>query len=88
MASHVIEIARQEGAKFRFVCLALEDGGAIKMDAQDIGPNVTRIWGDKRSAVFSMLARTHVGPRIVRLKSLSISGSRTSVLQVWRSYGR
>lgn len=59
MASHVIEIARQEGAEFRPLRLALEDDGPIKMDAQDIGPNVTRI-----------------------------SGSRTSVLQVWRSYGR
>ena len=46
MASHVIEIARQEGTEFRSVRLALEDDGAIKMDAQDIGPNVTQIWGD------------------------------------------
>jgi hypothetical protein len=40
MASHTIEIARQEGAEFRSVHLALEDDGAIKMDAQDIGPAV------------------------------------------------
>jgi hypothetical protein len=40
MASHTIEIARQEGAEFRSVRLALEDDGAIKMDAQDIGPAV------------------------------------------------
>ena len=46
MASHVIEIARQEGAEFRSVRLTLEDDGTIKMDAQDIGPTVTRIWGD------------------------------------------
>jgi hypothetical protein len=46
MASHVIEIARQEGAEFRSVRLVLEDDGTIKMDAQDIGPTVTRIWGD------------------------------------------
>jgi hypothetical protein len=46
MASQVIEIARQEGAEFRSVRLALEDDGTIKMDAQDIGPTVTRIWGD------------------------------------------
>jgi hypothetical protein len=46
MDSHVIEIARQEGAEFRSVRLALEDDGAIKMDAQDMGPTVTRIWGD------------------------------------------
>jgi hypothetical protein len=46
MASHTIEIARQEGTEFRSVRLTLEDDGAIKIDAQDIGPNVTRIWGD------------------------------------------
>ena len=46
MSNHVIEIARQEGTEFRSVRLALEDGGAILMDAQDIGPAVTRIWDD------------------------------------------
>jgi hypothetical protein len=47
MDSHVVEIARQEGAEFRSVRLALEDDGAIKMDAQDMGPTVTQIWGDE-----------------------------------------
>ena len=46
MASQVIEIARQEGTEFRSVRLTLEDDGAIKMEAQDIGPTVTQIWGD------------------------------------------
>jgi hypothetical protein len=46
MANHVVEIARQEGAEFRSVRLSLEDDGTIKMGAQDIGPTVTRIWGD------------------------------------------
>jgi len=46
MASQTIEIARQEGTEFRSVHLILEDDGAIKLDAQDIGPTVTRIWGD------------------------------------------
>jgi hypothetical protein len=46
MANHVIEIARQEGTEFRSVRLALEKDGAIKMDTQDIGPNVNRVWGD------------------------------------------
>ena len=45
-ASNIIEIARQEGTEFRSVHLTLEDDGAIKMDAQDIGPTVTQIWGD------------------------------------------
>jgi hypothetical protein len=46
MASHMIEIARQEETEFRSVRLAVEEDGAIKMDAQDIGPTVTQIWGD------------------------------------------
>ncbi len=46
MSSHVIEIARQEGTEFRSVRLTLADDGAIKMDAQDMGPIVTEIWGD------------------------------------------
>jgi hypothetical protein len=46
MASHVVEIARREGTEFRSVRLTIEDDGAIKMDAQDIGPIVTQIWGD------------------------------------------
>jgi hypothetical protein len=46
MASHMIEIARQEGVEFRSVRLTLEDDGAIIMNAQDMGPTVTQIWGD------------------------------------------
>ena len=46
MVGQAIEIARQEGSEFRSVTLALENDGAIKMDAQDIGPTVTQIWGD------------------------------------------
>lgn len=46
MATNTIEIARQEGTEFRSVRLSLEYDGAIKMDAQDIGPTVTQIWGD------------------------------------------
>jgi hypothetical protein len=46
MASHVVEIARQEGTEFRSVRLSLEDDGTIRMGAQDIGPTVSRIWGD------------------------------------------
>ncbi len=42
----MIELARQEGTEFRSVRLTLEDDGGIMMDAQDIGPTVTRIWGD------------------------------------------
>jgi hypothetical protein len=45
VANHKTEIARQDGAEFRSVCLRLEDDGGIKMDAQDIGPTATRMWG-------------------------------------------
>ena len=47
MANYEIELARQEGAEFRSVRLALDDDGAIKMDAQDMGPTVTQFWGDE-----------------------------------------
>ena len=46
MASQVREIARQEGTEFRSVSLSLEDDGTIRMEAQDIGPRVTQLWGD------------------------------------------
>ncbi len=46
MANHVTEIARQDGTEFRSVRLTLEDDGAIKMDAQDMGPKVIQVWGD------------------------------------------
>ena len=46
MARHEVEIACQEGTEFRSVRLAVEDDGAIKLDAQDMGPNVERFWGD------------------------------------------
>ena len=46
MASQSIEIARQEGKQFRSVRLSLEDDGAIRMDAQDIGPAVGEFWGE------------------------------------------
>ena len=39
------EIAREDGVEFRSVRLRLEDDGGIKMNAQDIGPTVTRTWG-------------------------------------------
>jgi hypothetical protein len=46
MASHVIEIARQEGTAFRRVDLRLEDDGAIVLEGQDMGPTVEEVWGD------------------------------------------
>ena len=46
MVGHVVEIARQEGKEFRSVHPSLEDDGTIKMDAQDMGPTVTQMWGD------------------------------------------
>ena len=46
MASCTVEIARQEGGEFRSVRLALQEDGAIMMDARDTGPIVRKIWGD------------------------------------------
>jgi hypothetical protein len=46
MAGQVIEIARQDEAEFRSVRLTLDEDGIITMDAQDMGPTVSKIWGD------------------------------------------
>lgn len=46
MAGQSIEIARREGTEFRSVRLTVEEDGAIRMDAQDIGPSVASVWGD------------------------------------------
>lgn len=46
MANHTIEIARQEGTEFRSVRLTMQADGTMVMDAQDIGPKVTEVWGD------------------------------------------
>ena len=46
MAEQVIEIARQEGTNFRRVDLRLEEGGAIVLEGQDMGPIVEEVWGD------------------------------------------
>jgi hypothetical protein len=40
------ELYRQEGAEFRSVCLAVNADGSVKLDAQDMGPGVEKIWGD------------------------------------------
>ncbi len=60
MANHVTEIARQDGTEFRSVRLTLEDDGAIKMDAQDMGPTVIKVWGDSDYEFW-----VHVPPRSV-----------------------
>lgn len=39
-----IELARQDGTEYRSVRLSLAEGGAIKIDAHDMGPNVERFW--------------------------------------------
>ena len=46
MTQKAVEIARQEGKQFRSVRLNLEETGAIKLEAQDMGPKVEEIWGD------------------------------------------
>ncbi|MBU6472369.1 MAG: hypothetical protein KGQ94_06905, partial [Alphaproteobacteria bacterium] len=45
MTSQVIELARREGGQFRSVRLALEEGGGLKLETQDIGSG-PGIWGD------------------------------------------
>src|SRR5262245_17660031 len=42
-----VELFRQDGEKFRSVRLLIEKDGAIRLDAQDIGPRVKQWWGGK-----------------------------------------
>jgi hypothetical protein len=74
MASHVIEIARQEGTEFRSVRLSLDDDGGIKMEAQDIGPSVTRIWGDSDYEFWVRVPPTSLGKLAFELLREKFSG--------------
>jgi hypothetical protein len=57
MASEVIELARREGPEFRSVRLTLDEGGAVTMDAQDMGPGVSSIWGDDENDEYEFWVR-------------------------------
>ncbi len=46
MTSQVIELARREGRQFRSVRLALEAGGGLKLETQDLNSDRTGIWDD------------------------------------------
>jgi hypothetical protein len=46
MTKEIIELARQQGTEFRSVRLAIEDEGGIRLEAQDMGPSVEKIWDD------------------------------------------
>jgi hypothetical protein len=74
MADQVTEIARQEGAEFRSVRLAVEDDGAIKMDAQDIGPTVTQFWGDDEYEFWVRVPPTSVSKLAFELLREKFSG--------------
>ena len=41
-----IELARDDGVEFRSLRLGIRPGGAIVLDAQDVGSNVRRTWDD------------------------------------------
>ncbi|HEY1633092.1 MAG TPA: hypothetical protein VGF56_17385 [Rhizomicrobium sp.] len=45
-ADNSIELARDDGPEFRSVRLALEESGALLMDAQDMGPNVRKTFDE------------------------------------------
>jgi hypothetical protein len=40
------EIFRQTGETFRSICLSVDPDGSVKLDAQDMGKLVQRVWGD------------------------------------------
>jgi len=46
MAEQATALARQEGPEFRSVHLIIEDGGCIRLEAQDMGTTVENGWGD------------------------------------------
>ncbi len=46
MPQETFEIARRDGTEFRSVCLTIERDGSIKLETQDIGPTVEKIWND------------------------------------------
>jgi len=41
------ELYRQEGSEFRSVRLEIREDGALRLDCQDMGANVKRMWGDE-----------------------------------------
>jgi hypothetical protein len=41
-----VELFRDESQNFRSVRLEVKDDGSVKMDAQDMGKLVEKIWGD------------------------------------------
>ena len=87
MASHVIELARQEGTEFRSVCLSLEDDGAIKMDAQDMGPTVTEIWtSTKLKTPVLTKVSSSAGEQTTYCKPTSTDEPHPSVFQIPPGY--
>lgn len=46
MSQETTEIARRDGTEFRSVCLTIEQDGSVKLETQDIGPMVEKIWND------------------------------------------
>lgn len=79
MAGETIEIARQDGIEFRSVRLTLEDDGAIKMDAQDMGPTVTQVWGDDDYEFWVHVAPTAVAKLAFELLREKFAGQLRAV---------
>jgi hypothetical protein len=44
--AYTLELFRQEGDPFRSVRLAVNADGSVKLDAQDMGTTVEKVWGD------------------------------------------
>ena len=72
--THETEIARKDGVEFRSVRLRLEDDGGIKMDAQDIGPTVTRTWGSDDYEFWVRVPPTAVSKLALELLREKFSG--------------
>jgi hypothetical protein len=82
---HSIEIARQEGPDFRSVRLGIEPGGAILMDAQDMGPAVKRVW-DTEDYEFWVRIEPATLPKLAFELLKDKFAGRTDAVDVLRDY--
>jgi hypothetical protein len=74
-----IELARDDGPEFRSVRLTVGDDGAIRMDAQDMGPTVEQVWGDGDYEFWVHVRKEAVGALAFALLREKFSGQRGAV---------
>ena len=73
------EIYRQNGDPFRSICLCFCPDGSIKMDAQDKGKLVEKIWGDDDYEFWVNVPATAIHKLVFSLLREKYSGRRGAV---------